>query len=107
MDEHIQVPVDAYVYHIYVNEDETVDERLDRLWDKYLYNTGKETWITEYGAKSQNISQAIELSIKIDSIADIALNHVLLSGSGNFSKMTDDCNQLTEEGLAFVQRYSK
>lgn len=99
--------VDAYIYHIYVGETESVDERLARMYEKYLYNTGKETWITEYGAKSQDLDQAIELAQKIDAIANIALNHVLLSGSGQYSKLTNDCNSLTDEGRAFVERYNR
>lgn len=103
----IEAEVDAYIYHIYVGETETVDERMSRFYDRFVEGTGKELWITEYGAKSQNLAQALELATAIDAIANLSLNHCIVAGSGSFSKLTADCNALTEEGSAFVERYGE
>jgi hypothetical protein len=101
--ENINVPIDAYIYHIYVSEDETVHSRIERFEEHFIENSGKETWITEYGAHSHTIEQTNEISDYVESIADIALNHCLIAASGNFSKI-DSNSDLTEEGQLFVNR---
>lgn len=102
----LTVDIDAHIYHIYVNENETVQDRIGRFNEVFIENTGKELWVTEYGAKSQNLNEAMEISDYVDSIADIALNHCVLARSQNFSKVTLDGNELTEEGKAFVEKYN-
>lgn len=97
--------VDAYIYHIYVDSLETVPERMNRFKTAYLSNTNKELWITEYGAHSGLISQSMELADSVEHISAIALNHCLLTKSGEFTKLTTDGNALTEEGKAFSKRY--
>ncbi len=104
--ENLTEEIDAHIYHIYVNETETVEDRIGRFDEVFIENSGKELWITEYGAKSQDLNQALEISNYVDSIADISLNHCLLSRSQNFSKITIDGNNLTEEGEAFVEKYN-
>jgi len=99
----ILAEVDAFIYHIYVTETETVQERVERFLPTFIENTGKELWITEYGAHSHNLNQLNELANYIESIADVALSHCLISGSGNFSKITPEI-EYTPEGLEYLKR---
>ncbi|MFC2110678.1 glycosyl hydrolase [Bacteroidota bacterium] len=101
--QNIEVSIDAYIYHIYVSENETVTDRIERFEQRFVKNSGKETWITEFGAHSHTLEQTNEISNYVESIADIALNHCLISASGNFSKI-DDQSVYTLEGLLFVDR---
>lgn len=99
----LNVAIDAYIYHIYVSDDETVLSRINRFEEQFIENSGKETWITEYGAHSHSIGQTNEISDYVESIATIALSHCLISASGNFSKITNDI-EYTEEGLLYLKR---
>ena len=101
--QNIKTSVDAYIYHIYVSENETVSDRIERFKQRFITNSGKETWITEYGAHSHTLEQTNEISNYVESIADIALNHCLIAASGNFSKL-NKLSAYTSEGLLFVER---
>lgn len=99
----ISVDVDAYIYHIYTNETESVADRIVRFEEAFLTDTGKDLWITEYGVRSGLLEDTTELADYVESIADIALNHVLISRSGNFTKLTESL-EFTDEGLLFFER---
>lgn len=101
--ENLKVDIDAFIYHFYVNDTESVQQRINRFKPMFIENTGKELWVTEYGAHSHTVSQINELADYIESIADIALSHCLISGSGNFSKITEDI-EYTYEGLEYLKR---
>lgn len=101
----IKADIDAYTYHIYINDNgQTVEERIESFEMTVLDDPAKEIWITEYGAKNQNLSDLLKLADYVESIADIALNHVLISSNGRFSKLSSDGQELTKEGLAFKNR---
>lgn len=100
----LNVEVNAYIYHLYVGETETVEERIARYDAVKILPENKELWVTEYGARSYSVDQTIELADYIESIADVALNHCLVTKSGSFSKFEYGTNNYTTEGLAFINR---
>lgn len=99
----INVKIDAYTYHIYIGNGESFHDRKIRFEEKYK-KRDKEVWVTEYGVKDQNLSKLLNLADYVESIADISLNHVLVSTNGNYSKLTSDGRSITKKGKEFIER---
>lgn len=103
----ITVPVQAYTYHIYIADGETLAERITRFESVFLKNTGKELWVSEYSSMDGDLNKILALADYVDGIADISMSHTLYTIAGNFSKLTPDGNTLTTEGQAFVARVNR
>ncbi|MBP6759888.1 MAG: hypothetical protein KA133_11605, partial [Flavobacterium sp.] len=106
--------VDAYTYHLYINEFATfAEEKTDFIEvTKNAKTESKELWITEYGNNQDktNASYYTELSALADFMESypnvtIALNHQLIGGTKN--KLTEDGNGFVEEGNLFLKRINK
>lgn len=106
--------VDAYTYHIYINENATfLEEKEDFITVSNNAKTKqKELWITEYGNKQDKSipSYYTELNDLADFVENypnvtIALNHQIIDGTKN--KLTDDGKNFVEEGLLYLKRVAK
>jgi hypothetical protein len=106
--------VDAFTYHIYINEKETFEnEKAEFIEVTQKANTGnKELWITEYGNKQDKTqpSYYTELAALADFVecfpnVTMALNHQIVGGTK--AKLTEDGSSFIEEGLMFLKRLQK
>jgi hypothetical protein len=106
--------IDAYTYHIYINEKKTFEEEKAEFIQvtKDALTNNKELWITEYG-NNQDKSKASYYS-ELTALADfvenypnvtIALNHQIVGGTKN--KLTEDGKDFVEEGQMFLKRVKK
>jgi hypothetical protein len=103
--------VDAYTYHIYINEKSTfVEEKADFIEIVRNANTNsKELWITEYGNKQDksDASYFTELTALADFVESfpnvtLALNHQIVGGTK--AKLTEDGKSFIEEGKMYLKR---
>ena len=100
------LPVDAHIYHIYISEGETVEERIDRFKEQWI-DRNKEIWVTEYNDSNYNFKNVMKLEEIIDKFATIRTNHTSVSGSGQFSKITLTGDDYTSEGIPYIQKYNE
>jgi hypothetical protein len=103
--------VDAFTYHIYINEKETFEqEKADFIAVTTAANTkSKELWITEYGSnqdksKPSYYTELAKLADFVESFPNvtIALNHQIVGGTK--SKLTEDGMRFNEEGELYLKR---
>ena len=114
---------DAYIYHIYVNPDNSltlndnnisqiIKERTDIFESVQIDDDSKQVWITEYGVHADTLEKTVTLSSAladyIEANADIALPQVLYTKSDRtfFSMLTPpDADSLTALGKLFSKRW--
>jgi hypothetical protein len=103
--------VDAFVFHVYQSERETVEQTMRRFTQVVrAANTGqKELWITEYGSQhpagsGESVASLAKLAAFVEGFphVSVALNHQLIGGS--MAKLSPDGAQLTPEGEMFAAR---
>ncbi|WPR71966.1 hypothetical protein SLW70_02210 [Flavobacterium sp. NG2] len=111
--QNITQSVDAYIYHVYMNNSEGTTARLQRLDDVFILNSNKETWVTEYGDKNQDYNEAIKLADLLTGApynTKLLLNHCVYAKSGDFTKFVDTGNgttfTYTPEGYAFLTTFN-
>jgi hypothetical protein len=106
--------IDAYTYHIYINENDTfAKEKANFTEVVQKANTkNKALWITEYGnkqerSKSTYYTDLMALADFVEHFPNvtIALNHQIVGGMKN--KLTEDGKDFVEEGKLFLKRVSK
>jgi alpha-L-arabinofuranosidase len=106
--------VDAYTYHIYINENKTFEEEKNEFIEvtKKSNTKDKPLWITEYGNNQDKSKDSyyIELLKLADFVEQfphvaIALNHQLIGGTKN--KITEDGKDFVKEGFYFLERVKK
>ncbi len=106
--------VDAYTYHIYINEKSTFERKKREFIEvsNQAKTKQKELWITEYGNKQDKSKQSYytELNALANFVESypkvtIALNHQIIGGSKN--KLTEDGKDFVKEGQLFLQRLEK
>lgn len=106
--------IDAYTYHIYINEKSTFQEEKSDFIEVFnqAKTKKKEIWITEYGNKQDKSAESYY--VELDSLANfvetfpnvtIALNHQIIGGTKN--KLTEDGKEFVEEGLMYLKRLKK
>lgn len=103
--------VDAFIFHIYQSERETVEQTKRRFTQvANAARTGqKELWITEYGshyppgtkASADNLAKLADFVERFPHVT-IALNHQLIGGE--MAKISGDGAELTPEGYMFAAR---
>lgn len=116
--DNITEPIDAHIYHIYNSNTinggtgEDTAGRLSRLDQVFINDNSVETWITEYGDKSQDYNETLVLAdalVKAPYNATVLLNHCVIAASGNFTKIEQIPNSnnytFTAEGLAFINKF--
>lgn len=113
VDQNITVAIDAYIYHVYMNNSEGAIARLQRLDEVFVNKPNVETWVTEYGDKDQNYNETLVLADKLLAApynTRLLLNHCLIAKSGDFTKIVDTGDgsnfTFTPEGLAFLSKYN-
>jgi alpha-L-arabinofuranosidase len=106
--------IDAYTYHIYINEKETLEEEKAEFIavEQKAKTQDKELWITEYGSNQDksNPKYYAELTKLADFVENyakvtIALNHQIVGGTK--SKLSANGAEFLEEGKLFVGRVNK
>jgi hypothetical protein len=106
--------IDAYTYHIYINEDYTFAKEKDEFTEvvQKANTKNKELWITEYGNKQERSKSTYytDLTALADFVehfpsVTIALNHQIVGGTK--SKLTEDGKDFIQEGKMFLTRVSK
>jgi hypothetical protein len=106
--------IDAFTYHIYINENKTFDEEKSEfitVTEKAM-TQNKELWITEYGSNQDktNPDYYEELAKLADFVetypnVSIALNHQIVGGTK--SKLSPDGLAFNTEGKMFLKRVKK
>jgi hypothetical protein len=106
--------VDAYTYHIYINENKTFEEEKSEFIEvtQKAMTKNMELWITEYGnnqdkSKSDYYNELSKLADFVENYPNvtIALNHQIVGGTKN--KLTEDGKDFVEEGKMFLKRVNK
>jgi hypothetical protein len=106
--------IDAFTYHIYINENETFEAEKKEFEEvtKKAQTGNKPLWITEYGSnqdktKPSYYTELAKLADFVESYPNvsIALNHQIVGGTK--SKLSDDGSTFLEEGMLFLKRTKK
>ena len=110
--------IDAYTYHIYVREQDTVAERIKEYEQQLIQKDGIDIWITEYGIKNEKSLTPQEQSVYIQRLdqlrryvegnSQIALCHILITKdssakSNNFSAIRYGGKSLNPVGVYFKE----
>lgn len=113
---------DAYIYHIYVNPDNSLElndtnianiikTRTDTFELEKIDDASKEVWITEYGIHTDTLEKTVilyeALAEYIESNTDLAMPQVLYKQKDSLTAMiaSPNATSLTELGEMFSERW--